>query len=83
MEALVAWALEAAEHTGLEIVALAGGCFLNTHLSAEVPRRLRDAGLTPLVARDIPPNDGSISVGQAWLAQQALSTCTTRLEAVC
>ena len=83
VEALVAWAVDAAQRSGLEVVALAGGCFLNAHLAAEVPRRLREAGLRPLTARDIPPNDGSISLGQAWVAQQFLLTQTTRLEAVC
>jgi hydrogenase maturation protein HypF len=43
---------------------------------------LRDAGLQPLTARDVPPNDGSISLGQAWVAQQLLLTPKTRLEAV-
>jgi len=82
VEALVAWAVEAAKQSGLEVVALAGGCFLNAHLAAEVPRRLRDAGLQPLTARAVPPNDGSISLGQAWVAQQSLLTPKTRLEAV-
>jgi len=82
IEALVAWAVEAAERTGLQVVALAGGCFLNAYLAAEVPRRLCAAGLKPLSARDVPPNDGSISLGQAWVAQQALLNQSTRLEAV-
>ena len=82
VESLVAWAVDAAQQSGLEVVALAGGCFLNAHLAAEVPRRLRAAGLQPLTARDIPPSDGSISLGQAWVAQQSLLNSKTPLEAV-
>ena len=82
VEALVAWAVDAARQTGLEVVALAGGCFLNAHLAAQLPQRLRDAGLRPLTARDLPPNDGSISLGQAWVARQSLVSPKARLEAV-
>lgn len=83
VEALVAWAVEAADRTGLRVVALAGGCFLNAHLAAELPRRLLSAGLKPLCARELPPNDGSISLGQAWVAQRSLMDQSTRLEVVC
>lgn len=70
--ALTEWASDAAERTGISTVALAGGCFLNRVLASALPERLERAGLTPLLARNIPPNDGSISLGQAWVARRKL-----------
>ena len=64
------WAADAAEHTGIETVALAGGCFLNAILARELPGRLQQRGLRVLTARSMPPNDGAISLGQAWVARR-------------
>ena len=47
-----------------------GGCFLNRLLVAAVRRRLVAAGLQVLEARQVPPNDGGLSLGQAWIALQ-------------
>jgi hydrogenase maturation protein HypF len=70
LEALGVWAADAAEHTGIETVALAGGCFLNAILARELPGRLQQRGLRVLTARSMPPNDGAISLGQAWVARR-------------
>ena len=53
---------------GVGAVALAGGCFLNRVLTAQICAGLRAAGIEPLIARAVPPNDGGLSLGQAWIA---------------
>ena len=49
-------------------MALSGGVFQNVLISAMLTRRLRAAGLRVLEHRQVPPNDGSISIGQAAVA---------------
>jgi len=58
---------------GLDIVALGGGSFQNTRLLAGVIERLEARGLTTLVPRRLPPNDGAISFGQAASAAALLA----------
>jgi hydrogenase maturation protein HypF len=68
-QALAQWALRASGASGIRRVALGGGCFLNRILSAAVRRELESAGIEVLEARQVPPNDGGLSLGQAWIAQ--------------
>ena len=67
-EGLARWVQQASDSTGLRTVAFGGGCFLNALLTALLRQRLRDAGLRVLEARQAPPNDGGIALGQAWVA---------------
>jgi len=57
-----------AGETGLRTVALSGGCFQNRLLLALVVPRLQETGLRVLLHRQVPCNDGSISLGQAVIA---------------
>jgi hydrogenase maturation protein HypF len=70
--ALADWATKAARTTGTRIVALAGGCCGNRQLMTQLLPRLEQAGLRPLTAEQLPPNDGGLSLGQAWVARQRL-----------
>ncbi len=75
LQALQEWVLDAAQRTGIDTVALAGGCFLNAYLATTLPRRLQQQGLRVLTARCLPPNDGAICLGQAWVAQRSTLNC--------
>ncbi|MBK7661586.1 MAG: carbamoyltransferase HypF [Betaproteobacteria bacterium] len=68
VEALAEWAIEAARREGLATVALGGGCFVNAILSRGLEERLRESGLEPLGAREVPAGDGGLALGQAWVS---------------
>ncbi|MGJ5006435.1 carbamoyltransferase HypF [Bradyrhizobium oligotrophicum] len=67
-EACVEWITSASRATGIGTIVLSGGCFLNAHLAEQIVRGCRSAGLDPLLPRRLPPNDGGLSLGQAWVA---------------
>lgn len=79
-DGLARWVGQAAERTGLGSVALGGGCFLNALLVELLVPRLAALGLRVLQARQAPPNDGGLALGQAWVALQQLQTPQTRLQ---
>ncbi|HMV53685.1 MAG TPA: carbamoyltransferase HypF, partial [Rhodocyclaceae bacterium] len=60
----------AAQRLGVGTVVLGGGCFLNRILSHGLRARLEAHGLVVLCASAVPPNDGGLSLGQAWVAAQ-------------
>lgn len=71
---LAQWVL--AESASADSVVFSGGCFLNAILSRELELLLENSGLTVLQAERIPPNDGGISLGQAYVAlQQGVLPC--------
>ncbi|MGA2037593.1 MAG: carbamoyltransferase HypF [Acidimicrobiales bacterium] len=67
----VAAAVELARVNSQQTVALSGGVFQNARFSELVNEGLANEGLTVLVHRTVPPNDGGISVGQAAIAAAA------------
>lgn len=68
--ALTEWVRWAGEKSGIRQVALGGGCFLNRLLTAQIQSLLEAAGWRVLTAERVPPNDGGLSLGQAWAAMQ-------------
>jgi len=66
------FAARAAGEAGLHVVALSGGCFQNARLLASLQRRLTRRGMEVLVPRQLSPNDGAISYGQAAVAAALL-----------
>jgi hydrogenase maturation protein HypF len=57
---------------GLSTVALSGGVFQNALLHTRCLERLEAAGFAVLTHRQVPPNDGGISLGQAAVAAEVL-----------
>jgi len=79
--ALTDWVLQASAATGLTTLAWGGGCFLNTLLSSGLRQNLEQGGIAVLAPVRTSPGDGSIALGQAWIALNSLETknvsCTT------
>lgn len=63
-----------AQASGLDTVILTGGCFQNRLLTERAIAGLRAAGFRPVIARRLPPNDGSIAAGQALAAAEGVLT---------
>jgi hydrogenase maturation protein HypF len=59
-----------AEAAALEDVVLTGGCFQNALLADLSARALQARGFRVRRPALFPPNDGGISLGQAWVAAQ-------------
>ena len=76
VEALADWCMTHARAQGLDAVVFGGGCFMNENLSSGLRRRLRQEGFTVAEAIQVPPNDGGVSLGQAWFAQGMASVPT-------
>ncbi len=57
---------------GISTVALAGGVFMNRYLVEHAAAKLEAAGFTVALNKDLPPNDGSISYGQAAIAAKRI-----------
>lgn len=66
-------ASEICARKGIDTVALSGGVFMNRLLFQLLTRKLEDAGLTVLVPRTVPVNDGCIAYGQAAVARARLA----------
>ena len=73
IEGIADWVERCAEASGISRIVLSGGCMLNGQLADRLPRKLRGRNLQVFQARALPPNDGAISLGQAWVAQRHYS----------
>lgn len=65
---LVEVIIREAQHAFEERVILAGGCFQNKYLTERAIRRLMEEGFRPYWHQRVPPNDGSIALGQTLAA---------------
>jgi len=66
--ALVEWAAPAVRERDLRTVVLGGGCVMNEVLTGLLVEGFQRQGITALVPRAVPANDGGLSLGQAWVA---------------
>lgn len=74
VEIAVQIALDARAQSGIDVVALSGGCFQNRLLQAGVIERLEAEGLSVLVHHRVPTNDGGLALGQAVVAAACLDS---------
>jgi hydrogenase maturation protein HypF len=65
---LVAAMVAVARAVGQRRVVLSGGCFQNRALAERAADALEAAGHEVLMHRQVPPNDGGVSLGQAAVA---------------
>lgn len=68
INAIIEQTMRARSETGINDVALSGGCMVNRILFSQLRERLGDLGFMVYVNRELPPNDGCISYGQAIVA---------------
>ena len=68
VDALATWVARAAQERDLATVAGGGGCFLNAILARGLHAALRSRGIALHQAHAVPPNDGGLALGQAWVA---------------
>jgi len=71
-EAVVAVCCAIRAQQGELPVALSGGVFQNAYLSTQTMQGLEAAGFVVLVHRQVPPNDGGLSLGQAVIGGRYL-----------
>lgn len=65
---LTEWVTMWAKKLNISTIVLGGGCFLNKVLSEGLIRSLLKQNIKALLPRQLPPNDGGIALGQAWIA---------------
>jgi hydrogenase maturation protein HypF len=70
--ALVDWGANACHANGRDEIVLSGGCIANRVLTSELISGFGKAGITAVMPRRAPVNDGGLSLGQAWVAGLSL-----------
>ena len=71
-DAVIAMAAGLARESGVDTVALSGGCFQNAILAEEIEHGLAARGFAVLSHAAVPANDGGIALGQAAVAAARL-----------
>lgn len=64
--------VEISRRIGQGKVVLTGGCFQNKYLTEKTIERLTTEGFKPYWHQRVPPNDGGISLGQAFVAMHRM-----------
>ena len=72
--AIIRLAVDLAEQQGLNQVVLSGGVFQNQALLVSLQEQLRQQGLVVLSPREVPPNDGGLSLGQVAIAAARMAS---------
>ena len=72
VEVIAAVCTRMRDELGLQRVCLSGGCFQNARLLEGTVVVLRERGFDIFFQREVPANDGGISVGQAAIACEML-----------
>ena len=65
---LAEWILSWSQRLSTQAIILSGGCFLNKVLTEGLSKELVLNGLNVYLPQRLPPNDGGLSLGQAWIA---------------
>jgi hydrogenase maturation protein HypF len=68
VDALAVWVTQTSQNLNLGTVAGGGGCFLNAILARGLHAALNSRGIALVQAQQVPPNDGGLALGQAWVA---------------
>ena len=71
---LAEWIKSSAKKASTNDILLSGGCFLNKVLTEDLTKRLVQGGLNVYFPQRVPPNDGGLSLGQAWVAGTRILT---------
>jgi hydrogenase maturation protein HypF len=71
-EALAGAAIAVVERLQTPRIVMAGGVFCNRYLTEALLTRLEERGLQAFIHTQLPPTDGSLAVGQLWVAAHRL-----------
>ena len=71
-QAMIDWLMQFSHDHNISKVMLSGGCFLNKVLTEELIKVAAGNHLSLVLPRQLPPNDGGISLGQAWIAGNSI-----------
>jgi hydrogenase maturation protein HypF len=68
---LCAMVVDVARRRRAGTVALGGGCFQNRRLVEAIDAALGERGVRVLIPTRVPPSDGGLALGQAWVATRS------------